>query len=38
MGYLQVMGLNSKDSSPIIFKYLYAKEYGVLISKGRSSP
>ena len=38
MGYLKVMGLNSKDSSPIVFQYLYTKEYGVLISKGRSSP
>ena len=38
MGSLKVMGLNSKGSSPIIFQYLYAKEYGVLISKGSSSP
>ena len=38
MGYLKVMGLNSKGSSPIIFQYLYTKEYGVLISKGSSSP
>ena len=38
MGYVKVIGLNSKGSSPIIFQYLYTKEYGVLISKGSSSP
>ena len=38
MGYLEVMRLNIKGSSPIIFQYLYTKEYGVKISKGSSSP
>ena len=38
MGYLKMMGLNGEGSSPIIFLYLYTKDYGVLISMGSSSP